>query len=314
MTSRPAIPKEVVLAVLLEAGHRCAVCGTPFPLERAHIVPWRETQDHSAENLICLCANCHERADKDWDTRTLRAYKKQPWVLRQHGRDDRRTTDSAAVEITVDGMELSGFDQKQRQWLVFGLAAFLRVDPEQVTLRGVMPGSVKVVVTVPASKTEVLHVAHKEHPDLIRGYFEPMDIIDVKVLDMRDRECPELDSVAIREILIGFLAVDDDLVRTLIATAPAGASASEYADHILEELRRRGHALTPSLSQAIEEAVSGASVECPRCLGKGVVEQSDVERLRMHHRWGVGFCLYCYGAGSVPSYLPQVHGVTSPPP
>lgn len=86
MPSRPAIPAEVTREILLESGHRCAVCGTPCPLERAHIVPWHRSREHKAENLICLCANCHERADKEkWGEKTLEEYKKKPWVLRQYG-------------------------------------------------------------------------------------------------------------------------------------------------------------------------------------------------------------------------------------
>jgi len=85
MPSRPAIPAEVTREILLESGHRCAVCGTSCPLERAHIIPWHKSREHKAEDLICLCANCHERADKEkWGERTLRCYKKRPWVLRQY--------------------------------------------------------------------------------------------------------------------------------------------------------------------------------------------------------------------------------------
>lgn len=81
--NRPAIPAEVERAIFVEAGHRCACCGTTFPLERAHIVPWRESRDHSARNLLCLCANCHEMADRDWDRTTFYDYKARPWVSRQ---------------------------------------------------------------------------------------------------------------------------------------------------------------------------------------------------------------------------------------
>jgi hypothetical protein len=81
--NRPAIPLEVQRSIFVEAGHRCACCGVPFPLERAHIVPWSKSKDHSEENLLCLCANCHQIADKDWDRATFFAYKAKPWVNRQ---------------------------------------------------------------------------------------------------------------------------------------------------------------------------------------------------------------------------------------
>jgi hypothetical protein len=70
--------------VLIESGHRCAVCGAECPLERAHIVPWHKSKAHRAADLICLCANCHARADnEEWGEKALREYKRTPWVLRQ---------------------------------------------------------------------------------------------------------------------------------------------------------------------------------------------------------------------------------------
>lgn len=81
--NRPSIPAEIERQVLFEAGHRCAVCGTELPLERAHIIPWSRSQDHSFENLVCFCANCHQRADKEkWSEETFRQYKQSPWVIR----------------------------------------------------------------------------------------------------------------------------------------------------------------------------------------------------------------------------------------
>ncbi|NTV46381.1 MAG: hypothetical protein HGB11_07650 [Chlorobiales bacterium] len=85
MPNRPAISAEVQREVLIEAGHRCAVCGEPLPLERAHVIPWSRSHDHTAENLICLCANCHARADKEnWGEKTLREYKANPWITRRY--------------------------------------------------------------------------------------------------------------------------------------------------------------------------------------------------------------------------------------
>jgi formylglycine-generating enzyme required for sulfatase activity len=108
---RPAIPADITRQILWESGHRCAVCGTPCPLERAHIVPWHKSKEHKAEDLICLCANCHERADKEkWGEKALRKYKETPWVLRQYGpvplvSETMQAADSARVHevLTRDG-------------------------------------------------------------------------------------------------------------------------------------------------------------------------------------------------------------------
>src|SRR5689334_4633700 len=81
MPNRPDIPAEVKREVFIEAGHRCAVCGEVSPLELAHIVAWSRSRDHSAHNLICMCAGCHQRADIErWGTKTLRTYKEKPWI------------------------------------------------------------------------------------------------------------------------------------------------------------------------------------------------------------------------------------------
>ena len=85
MPNRPAIPAEIARQVLVESGHRCAVCGTVSPLELAHIIPWHKSKEHKAENLVCLCANCHRRAHKEkWGAKDLREYKQKPWIHRQY--------------------------------------------------------------------------------------------------------------------------------------------------------------------------------------------------------------------------------------
>ena len=42
--NRPEIPATIKMEVMIESGHRCAVCGTPCPLERAHIIPWSKSK------------------------------------------------------------------------------------------------------------------------------------------------------------------------------------------------------------------------------------------------------------------------------
>lgn len=44
---------------------------------------------------------------------------------------------------------------------------------------------------------------------------------------------------------------------------------------------------------------SKAKVTCPRCLGKGHVDENDVKRLNRELRWGTGRCAYCNGSRSV---------------
>lgn len=61
---RPPIPTKVKRAVLVEAGHRCAIPTCRYPkVMIAHIVPWRDCKTHEPSNLIALCANCHDLYD-----------------------------------------------------------------------------------------------------------------------------------------------------------------------------------------------------------------------------------------------------------
>ncbi|MCF3107397.1 hypothetical protein LL912_01260 [Niabella sp. CC-SYL272] len=40
-------------------------------------------------------------------------------------------------------------------------------------------------------------------------------------------------------------------------------------------------------------------IKCPRCLGKGRVDQEDIRRLKQELIWSPGSCAYCNGTGTV---------------
>jgi len=106
--NRPRIPAEIEREIMIECGRRCAVCGTPTPLERAHIIPWNKSREHKAEDLICLCANCHERSHKEkWSEKELRKHKENPWILRIAERTD--LNQKQKLKITID-MELDNYN------------------------------------------------------------------------------------------------------------------------------------------------------------------------------------------------------------
>ena len=75
--NRPAIPAEIRRRVLVEAGHRCAIPTCRYiQVDIHHIIPWEKCQAHEYENLIALCPNCHQRADREEiDRKSLRLYK-----------------------------------------------------------------------------------------------------------------------------------------------------------------------------------------------------------------------------------------------
>jgi hypothetical protein len=75
--SRVTIPGELRRAVIVEAGHRCAIprCGCT-DIDVHHIIPWEICKKHEYVNLIALCPNCHRRAHKgEIDRKSLREYK-----------------------------------------------------------------------------------------------------------------------------------------------------------------------------------------------------------------------------------------------
>ena len=91
---RDAISAAVKRAVLVEAGHRCAIptCRATTT-EIAHIVPWADSQDNSFDNLISLCPNCHTRFDhkKEIDRIAVKMYKHNLGILNnRYGEFERR--------------------------------------------------------------------------------------------------------------------------------------------------------------------------------------------------------------------------------
>jgi type I restriction enzyme R subunit len=177
--ARPAIPAEVAREILIEAGHRCAVCGAECPLERAHIIPWRECREHSAANLICLCANCHARADSEgWGQQTLQDYKNNPWVLRHRPLHSGSISSRTKLQLIID-MEIDRFDERYRRFLRHAVAAFLETDPEDVEIVEIKDGSVRLVITVP---TDAISNRSLDFTENLRKYLQPLDLLGVENL------------------------------------------------------------------------------------------------------------------------------------
>lgn len=98
---RENIPANIKRAVLVEAGHRCAIptCRSTTT-EIAHIISWAETQDNSFENLIALCPNCHTRYDqkKEIDRKSIKMYKHNLGILNnRYGEFERRLFNELAI-------------------------------------------------------------------------------------------------------------------------------------------------------------------------------------------------------------------------
>lgn len=69
-TSRPAIPREMRLAVLARDGLVCQICGKdvdPDDVHLDHIKPWSKGGRHSADNLQVTHSLCNLRKSARWD-------------------------------------------------------------------------------------------------------------------------------------------------------------------------------------------------------------------------------------------------------
>ena len=75
--NRPPIPSELKRQILMESGFQCAIpsCRKRHP-QIHHIVAYSEHQEHKHKNLIALCPEHHDMADRgEIDRRSLYMYK-----------------------------------------------------------------------------------------------------------------------------------------------------------------------------------------------------------------------------------------------
>lgn len=98
---RPPIPAEIRRAVLVEAGHRCAIPTCRHNrVEIAHIEPYHKVKRHDLVNLIALCPNCHDRFDRgEIDRQSVRRYKANLSIINaQYGELERRIIEMFAAD------------------------------------------------------------------------------------------------------------------------------------------------------------------------------------------------------------------------
>jgi hypothetical protein len=109
MTGRPAIPAALRRAVLIEAGHRCAIptCRAT-QVDLAHIEPWAKVHEHVFGNLLALCPNCHRRHHSgEIDVTSLLAYKARLGRIAQQGAEASSSAAQIMVKLTDPGSSLS---------------------------------------------------------------------------------------------------------------------------------------------------------------------------------------------------------------
>ena len=184
MSSRPAIPIEIQREVLFQSRHHCAVCCEPLPLEFAHIIPWKDTQDHSVENLIALCANCHERADGEkWGVSYLQRYKANPCIIARYSDNGTPMTyeQKALVDLII-GCDPDQMTESKRQRLVSMVAAYAGVPFPSVRVESVTPTNSSCVrLMMPADGAERLVYGFKSRDPLLKAYLEDFDLLDTRI-------------------------------------------------------------------------------------------------------------------------------------
>ncbi len=109
MAARPPIPAELERAILVEAGHRCAipVC-RQIPVEIAHIVPYVRCKKHEFHNLLPLCPTCHARFDQGIiDQMSMSMYKMNLALInRRYGDAEARVLEWFARDRSRTGIRL----------------------------------------------------------------------------------------------------------------------------------------------------------------------------------------------------------------
>ncbi|MFD8578436.1 HNH endonuclease [Streptomyces virginiae] len=112
MTERRTVPAALKRAVLEEAGYACAIPTCRMPVyEIAHIEPWSKVKEHTFENLIALCPNCHTRFDlrKEIPKASILVYKANLSVVSsRYGPLERQV-----LEVAADDRERSSFRYPQ---------------------------------------------------------------------------------------------------------------------------------------------------------------------------------------------------------
>ena len=127
---RPNIPRPLDRDVRTEAGHRCAIptCRATSGLQIHHIEPWATVQEHTFENLILLCANCHSRVTNgEIDRLAIKQYKANlAVVMQRYGDLERRVLEVFGANPQADLIELSG-GSEILMWYLLGDGYVVRV-------------------------------------------------------------------------------------------------------------------------------------------------------------------------------------------
>jgi type I restriction enzyme, R subunit len=176
--SRPAISMPLQRSLMVECGHRCCACGEGLALEKAHIIPWSASKDHSFENLLVLCGVCHSRShDEKWDRLTLKEYKTKPWVSRYRA----NPSGLGSREVITLRLDASKEDfEAEKGRVVTAIAAALDVCPKDVIEVSIRAGSVYFSISLPYAAAEKL-VKDRTTQEKLKEFLGPLKLLEINV-------------------------------------------------------------------------------------------------------------------------------------
>ncbi len=173
---------------MLESRHRCSCCCEPVALEKAHIIPWSKTQDHSLENLVVFCANCHTRSHtENWSVTVMRGYKQDPCALKKDIMPALSPEQKAMVDLVMS-FDPDDLDKRKRLRFVSIIAAYAGVQIGDIDVVSVtQANSSKVKVCLPRRAAETLIAGFQsQDPRLVAFMAELTDNRQVYRLETDD--------------------------------------------------------------------------------------------------------------------------------
>ena len=157
MSDRPAIPINIQRDLLFECRYRCACDCEPVSLEKAHIIPWCDTKDHCAANLVVLCANCHTRSHaENWPESQLRRFKEKPCALERDRMPPVAGEQKAMIDLIIS-TNADSMTERERIRFAMMAAAYAGVAFREVSVVAVVPTNSSLVrVEMPLAAAEHL--------------------------------------------------------------------------------------------------------------------------------------------------------------
>ena len=219
-----------------------------------------------------------------------------------------------SITIKLD-VPISEFEEKNKRYLIYGLAGFLEVKPTQIEIDGIIEGSTIVQFSIPEILiTRIEKVLNSSFYE-IQKYFELFPIKNIKIEDVINYKFSVEDILIILENYFGltntFIAnrIKLFLQNNLIENSDANCF-SDFKQLLLTSNPN----LLPVSFDLLKDIFDYKIVVCPRCHGKGWVTAEDIIFFRMQSYWRPGICRYCFSNGYLPIHLTLLKGVTEPPP